>query len=81
MSQEPVRTLVHTPVRKTVGTKELAEAVSFRQACVNRFGACGIVGCELTILWRTADGHQTETRSSGPVGGRSTAIRVLAAVA
>ena len=29
--------------------------VSFRQACMNRFEACGIVGCQLTILWRTAD--------------------------
>ena len=27
MSQETVRTIVHTPVRKTVGTKELAEAL------------------------------------------------------
>ncbi|MEI8376868.1 MAG: helix-turn-helix domain-containing protein [Planctomycetota bacterium] len=27
MSQEPVRTPANTPVRKTVGTKELAEAL------------------------------------------------------
>jgi hypothetical protein len=52
--------------------------VSFRQACMNRFEAYGIVGCELTILWRTVDEYQQDRRASGPLGGRSEAIRALA---
>jgi len=31
--------------------------VSLRQACVNRLEGCGIVGCQRTMLWRTADEH------------------------
>ena len=40
--------------------------MSFRQACMNRFEACGIVGCELTILWRTADEYQQDSASFRP---------------
>ena len=29
--------------------------MSLRQACMNRFEACGIVGCQRRTLWRTAD--------------------------
>ena len=53
--------------------------VSFRQACMNLFEACGIVGCQRRTLWRTADGYQEETRSSCPAGGPSAAIRAVAA--
>ena len=53
--------------------------VSFRQACMNRFEACGIVGCRFTILWRTADEYQKDARSSGAAGGRAAAVRALAA--
>jgi hypothetical protein len=38
-----------------------AMGVSFRQACMNRMGVCGIVGCRHTGLWRTADGDQEDT--------------------
>jgi hypothetical protein len=31
--------------------------VSLRQACMNCFWASGIVGCQRTELWRTADGY------------------------
>jgi len=48
--------------------------VSFRQACMNRFSACAIVGCKLTLLWRTADEQQRDTRSSGRSGAITAAV-------
>jgi VIT1/CCC1 family predicted Fe2+/Mn2+ transporter len=53
--------------------------VSLRQACMNQFEGYGIVGCQLTLSWRTADEYQTETQISCSVGGASTAVRALAA--
>ena len=61
-----------------LGKLPLGFTVSFRQACMNRFEACGIVGCQHTTLWRTADEYQQDTPPSGPPGGRSAAIRALA---
>ena len=52
--------------------------VSFRQACMNRFEACGIVGCQLADLWRTADGYPEDTQPSGAAGRASAAVRALA---
>ncbi len=56
----------------------LLPTVSFWQACVNGFEACGIVGCQLTILGRTADGYQGDTWPSLASGSRATANRALA---
>ena len=53
--------------------------VSFRQACMNRFEASGIVGCRRRTLWRTADEYQEDRRPSCPAEGASTAIRAVAA--
>ena len=36
------------------------QEVSLRQACMNRFDRYGIVGCQLTNLWRTADEYQQD---------------------
>jgi putative transposase len=52
--------------------------VSLRQACMNRFEACGIVGCRFTILWRATDEYQTDTRSARFPGGRAAAVRAVA---
>ena len=41
-----------------------ANTVWLRQACMNRFEGSVIVGCQSTILWRTADEHQKYTRAS-----------------
>ena len=52
--------------------------VSFRQACMNPFEGCGIVGCRDGTSWRTADGYRQDTRHSFRIGKRAAAIRVLA---
>ena len=43
----------------------IPKKVSFRQACMNLFGASGIVGCRGEISWRTADGYEEEARAAG----------------
>ncbi len=48
--------------------------VCFRQACMNRFERCGIVGCRNTILWRTAYGYQKGARPSCAAGRRAAAV-------
>ena len=58
--------------RQRVGP--LGLLVSFRQVCMNRFPACGIVGCQHPVFWRTADGYQRDTRPSCRAGWHSTAI-------
>ena len=40
--------------------RSMQTVVSFRQACMNHFEASGIVGCDDTILWRTADEYQKD---------------------
>ena len=57
---------------------QMGRTVYFRQACVNHFQACGIVGCQSTTFWRTADGGRQGTEPLSGAGGRSTAIRALA---
>jgi len=42
----------------------VGSSVSFRQACMNLFGASVIVGCRGEKLWRTADGYVEETRAA-----------------
>ena len=67
----------YATIPQTLTVRELevrVEIVSFRQACMNRFEAYGIVGCH----WRTADAYQKDTRASRPAGGCSAAIRALA---
>ena len=54
-------------------------SVSFRQACMNRFEACGIVSCQHRTLWRTADEYQKDMWPACPVGGSSAAVRGVAA--
>ena len=47
-------------------------SVSFRWLCVKGFEECGIVDCRFTILWRTVDGYQEDTRLPArwkPCGG------------
>ena len=53
--------------------------VSFRQACMNLFEACGIVGCQHRTLWRMADEYQEDTGPSWAAEGSSAAIRAVAA--
>ena len=36
------------------------QAVSFRQACMNRFAARAIVGCQHTKLWRTRESNPSQ---------------------
>ncbi len=64
----------HTERNVPLGTL----AVSFRQACMNRFEACGIVGNGHGTPWRMADEHEEETQTSHPTGKPSAAIRGLA---
>ena len=55
------------------------KTVSFRQACMNRFEDCDIVGCQRGTLWRTADEYEEEWRVAGSAGEPSAAIREVAA--
>jgi len=67
-------------LRKALAKRTKGELiVSFRQACVKRFGRCGIVGCQHTNLWRTADAYQKDTPPARPAGRGPAAIRALAA--
>ena len=45
---------------------------------MNCFERCGIVGCQNTILWRTAYGYQKGTRPSCAAGRRAAAVRAVA---
>jgi len=56
------------------GCRETSLVVSFRQACMNRFEGCGIVGCRGRMMWETGDGYQQEAGASRQIGGRATAI-------
>ena len=42
------------------GSAISANIVCFRQVCMNRSERYGIVGCQLTSLWRTADGYHDD---------------------
>jgi serine/threonine protein kinase len=68
-------------VNRCYAAPELSLNVSLRQACVNHFERSGIVGCQLTMRWRATDEYRTYTRPSGAAGGRSAAVRALAAIA
>jgi (p)ppGpp synthase/HD superfamily hydrolase len=50
------------------------QPVSLRQACMNRFEAFGIVGCQHATTRRTAHECQPETRSSCRTGRGTTAV-------
>lgn len=55
------------------------DEVSFRQACVNLFLACGIIDrCRGITLWRTADEYQEDMRAACAAAGGSEAIRAVA---
>src|SRR5208337_3452138 len=53
--------------------------VSFRQACMNRFEFCGIVGCRYTMLWRTANENARNTRVACFPGAGAAAVPAVAA--
>jgi hypothetical protein len=48
--------------------------VSFRQACMNRDEASGIVGCRREAAWRTADENQNDSSVSRTAGETSPAF-------
>jgi hypothetical protein len=71
----PLTASVHDPLDQIQSVAFYCDAnVSFRQACMNRFRACGIVGRQHRTFWRTADGYQGERRASCEVGGGSAAV-------
>jgi len=56
----------------------LSQAVSFRQACMNRREAFGIVGCRREAAWRTADENRSDAESSRMAGATPPAVRAVA---
>ncbi len=61
-------------VNEVARCEKTAVAVSFRQACMNRFEICGIVGCRYTALWRTANENAKDTRATWSHGTLAEAV-------
>ena len=77
LSRPPHRVGKASPrYRPKTYVRSVRTSASFRQACMNCFEACGIVGCRFTILWRTAHEFQTGKRSA--LEGRAAAVRAVA---